>query len=256
MKAQKQSRLQRLLAFIDSLIFPSGVTCICCRRALGEDERDGLCPSCVQALKKLAEKQAASDPDGMRETAQGLDGVMAAFPYESQARSLILILKFGGIREAAVPLCKAMSAIRLPHADMLVPVPTSKRRQRERGFNQAALLAQGVAVRKGIPCTEALERISERGKQSLLSAAARRKNLVGSMRADGRVAGKYVVLVDDIYTTGSTAQEAARALREAGAAGVFALCAARSHFGGKPARADFDRLRGMMHKTDKQRGKL
>ncbi len=252
----KGNWLKRLIGFVESLVFPDGVTCLCCSRGLGEDETDGVCPACRQALERMAHEQAESDPDGTHALAPGIAHVYAAYPYEAQARRLILMMKVNCLREAAVPLCRAMSALNMADADVLVPVPTSAKRIRERGFNQAVLLAQGVGKACGKPVREALVRVSERGKQSLLSARERRKNLTGSMRADGSVRGLRVAVVDDVYTTGSTAAEAARALREAGAADVFVLCAARTGRGRKAVLADFDRLRVNVHRNDKGRGKI
>ena len=99
--------------------------------------------------------------------------------------------------------------------------------------HQAALLAQAVARRRGLPCAQALTREDSRAAQMTLPASGRAKNVEGCMRADECVRGKRILLIDDVYTTGSTAREAARALREAGAESVGALVAARTLAGGR-----------------------
>lgn len=248
--------LRRLLAYAESLLFPEGVACLCCARGLGEDEVDGICPACARSLAELAARQAGRDADDCSERAEGVSGVLAAYPYEAQARRLILTMKFGGRREAAIPLSRAMGALALPEADMLVPVPTSRKRERERGFNQATLLAEGLGRMRGIPVVPALTRTSERGKQSLLTARQRRRNLIGCMRADERVAGRRVALVDDVYTTGATAQEAARALLASGAVSVHVICAARTAFGAGSTIPEFDRLYALTRKNKNPRGKI
>ena len=211
----------------DAWLFPRDVSCLCCDTALSEEARDGLCPFCEAALDEaFARMQRSGEP--AQPLPPGIDYVHAAFPYDAQAKRLITQLKFRPLRPAAVPLARAMSMMPSGGEDVIVPIPTTKRRLRERGFNQAALLAQILGRQWDVPVCEALERRDSHAAQMTLSARQRRSNLLGCMRVVKDVAGKRVLLVDDVYTTGSTAQEAARALLEAGAAGVAMAAAART----------------------------
>ena len=214
-----------LIALVDELLFPARVKCLCCRTALGEDEEDGLCPACAFALEELGARQEAAVVEA---PPPGVDYVSAAYPYEAQARRLILRLKFRHVRAAAIPLARAMAALPGGEEEIIVPMPTTRARLRARGYNQAQLLGERLGERLGMPCVCALTREDNRPAQSTLSAAQRRENLVGCMRAGGDVKGKRVLLVDDVYTTGSSAAEAARALLSAGATGVGVFVAARS----------------------------
>jgi ComF family protein len=133
-------------------------------------------------------------------------------------------LKYGGRRGVAETL-GALLAERYPFADdaLLVPVPLHHRRLRTRGFNQAVLLARALARRRHLALApRALVRTRVTRAQPGLAATARRANLAGAFavrRAD-LVAGRHVVLVDDVLTSGATADACARALRAAGATAV------------------------------------
>lgn len=228
MRRVLQRELGRLLDALDNWLFPEDVLCLCCDQALDEKAQDGLCPSCTRALAQLAQRQEALEAEDGGGLPEGLAYVHAAFPYEEQARRLIHRLKYESVRAAGVPLARQMAFLPSGEEEIIVPVPTDRRRQRQRGFNQAALLAEHIGRELGMEVCTALTRVESRRPQTGLSAEARRANLAGCMAAGGAVNGKRVLLVDDVYTTGATAQEAVRALRLAGAVSVGMFAAARA----------------------------
>ncbi|SUD76347.1 ComF family protein [Pseudomonas putida] len=117
----------------------------------------------------------------------------------------------------------------LPRPELLLPVPMARRRLRERGFNQAGLLARWLAAHVGIPCDErVLLRTRETPAQQRLSAKGRRRNLRQAFAVAGDLPGKHVAIVDDVLTTGATAQAIAEVLRKAGAQRVDVYCLART----------------------------
>jgi len=141
-------------------------------------------------------------------------------------------LKYGRRRSVAGAL-GALLATRYPFADdaLLIPVPLHPQRLRERGFNQAALLARAVARRRGLAVADrALRRSRATQGQPGLTAVERRRNLAGAFRVrqPGLVAGRSVVVIDDVLTTGATADACARALLAAGASRVDVFTAGRA----------------------------
>ena len=236
MRSAIQRTIERLIETLDELLFPENVLCLCCDHALGEDARDGICPACARSLEALAQAQEAREAEDGEALPEGLSYVHAAYPYEGQARTLIRRLKYERVRAASVPLARQMVFLPSGEEEIIVPVPTDRKRQRQRGFNQATLLAQHIGRELGMEVCVALTRVSSRRPQTGLSAAQRRMNLVGCMASSEAVNGKRVLLVDDVYTTGATAQEAARALRSAGAVSVGMFAAARA--GGRDEEQD------------------
>jgi ComF family protein len=163
--------------------------------------------------------------------------------YQGTMRSLLHLLKYEGLEPIAQRvgelIASRVSAISgLPMKMMVVPVPLFKNRRRERGFNQAEVLARAVAraMRRMWPEWEgafapgvlARQRATE--SQAGLSPNQRRRNLRGAFFVPdpSRVQGRDVLLIDDIYTTGATARACSQALKQAGAASVWVATAARA----------------------------
>jgi ComF family protein len=119
----------------------------------------------------------------------------------------------------------------LPRPDLVVPVPLATRRLRQRGFNQAAMLARWLSAGLGISCDERLLlRTQDTSAQQDLNAEARKKNLRNAftLAPNASFKGRHLALVDDVLTTGATTQALARLLMDAGAARVDVYCLART----------------------------
>ena len=164
------------------------------------------------------------------ETVRRFDGVRAPYRYAGAVRQAILALKYGGIKAAAPQLGDLLGEYLednpLP-GDVLAPVPMHRRRWRERGYNQAELLASRVARECNLPYeADLLKRTRQVEPQAGISSAAQRVvNVADSVGlAAGRdVAGVGIILVDDVATTGSTLEACAAVLKEAGATSVWGL---------------------------------
>ncbi len=162
--------------------------------------------------------------------------------YESGLRELIHLLKYGGVRPAANVLGRMLAeAIETLTAEFpadsvaMVPVPLHRVRLRQRGFNQAELIARAAlktsAVRDRMHlCAGILERTRETTSQIGLTSHQRRANLRGAFRVaqPEMVKGREVLVMDDVYTTGATVSECARVLRRAGASRVWVATVART----------------------------
>lgn len=149
-------------------------------------------------------------------------------------RRAILELKYQGMTSLAAPLGGLLGGYwKEQHleADLIVPVPLHARRQRQRGFNQAALLAQAVGRNLRIAVAlDALERVRNSPAQAKAeSAHARHANVQGAFRARPGVGlqGARVLVIDDVCTTGATLESCAQALKAAGASKVWGLTLAR-----------------------------
>jgi ComF family protein len=139
-------------------------------------------------------------------------------------------LKFHGQLAVARSLGRAMASLASAEPGaVVVPVPLHVDRLRERGYDQAALLARELARATGLPlAVRALRRIRPTPAQTALDAAARRSNLRGAFASSERAPARTIVLVDDVLTTGATVDACARALRRAGAARVVVVTVGRT----------------------------
>ncbi len=194
----------------------------CCARCgvpfshVGQGGRDQLCPACT-----------AHKPPW--------DRARGALRYDVQSRRIVLPFKHGDRTEyatALAPLMARAGAALLREAEVIVPVPLHRSRLIARRYNQAALLAWALARLSGVPAVpDALQRTRATMSLSDLGAAARAEVVknVFAIRPGrvGRIAGRRVLLVDDVMTSGATCGACTRVLLQAGASSVDVLVAAR-----------------------------
>jgi len=162
---------------------------------------------------------------------RGFDSAYCFGAYEGALRDAIHLFKYGKVRTLAGPLGDLLAAAipRDQRFDAIAPVPLHWRRKWQRGFNQAELLARSLARRSGIPMLRALRRVHSTATQAGLSNTRRRSNVAKAfhVRKNMALAGKRILLIDDVMTTGSTAAACAVALKRAGAVKVSLLTVAR-----------------------------
>jgi len=229
------------------LVFPA--LCPVCATVLGAGRRDPLCGACWSTIERVAVPVCdhCGLPFHVLDAAHagvraGRCGECAAAPpafdwaraggvYAGPLREAIQRLKFARKPALARPLGDLVLeqwAAWVPVVDAVIPMPLARARERERGFNQAALLAERVARGLGARVESRwLARARDTAPQTDLDAAERRANVRGAFLASGAVAHRDLALVDDVLTTGATASECARVLRDAGARSVGVLTVAR-----------------------------
>lgn len=223
------------------LVYPP--TCIGCGGATAQPH--ALCPACWSGLRlierpfcerlgtpfaldlgvgPLLSPRAIAEPPVF-------DRARAVALYEGTARDLVHRLKYGDRLDLGRAMARMMTsagAELIAEADLVVPVPLHVFRLWRRRFNQAALLARGVAGLAGIPCdVRALARVKSTRPQVGLTRAQRAENLQGAFRvpatAKPRLSGRHVLLIDDVTTTGATGNAASRSLLRGGAKRVDLL---------------------------------
>ena len=223
-----------------ALLVPS--RCAVCDAPRLETGGGGVCPACWAALPRLDPDAAcpvcALPGDGApcascRREPPPVAKSAAFGLYAGGLKTLLHAFKFHGWDLLAAPcgarLADAAGAAGLAEgADAVVPVPSTRRRNRSRGYDPAALLAESAARRLRLPSRNLLARTRDTTPQSELPAARRRANVDGAFAASESARGRVLVLVDDVATTGATLFSAAGALARAGAREIRGLVLART----------------------------
>lgn len=220
----------KLIHWILDLLFPR--KCALCRKLLSDGETD-YCRSCRTKAPRFPVLQEKEHPSG-KSKLQFLDSVIAVWYYKENVREAILRLKFHKASFLAEPLGRSL-ALKVLEAhpdgfDCLTWVPVSPRRKRKRGYDQAELLARSVGKELGIPVVPLLQKVRDNPAQSGMSGEDRKANVLGvyRVRKGADPSGKRVLLVDDVFTTGATAEECGRVLLEGGAKEVHCAVVATS----------------------------
>ncbi len=239
------SRVRRLAAGTLDLVLPP--QCLSCG-AIAEGEAS-LCAGCFSGIRflsqplcdgcgypfELGEGATAALCAACLRRAPSFDRARAVFVYDDESRGLVIGFKHADRTHAAPAFARWLAragAELINECDLIAPVPLHRWRLFSRRYNQAALLALALARLTAKPCVPGLlRRVRATPSQGGLGRLGRARNVRGAFavteRERERLAGRRVLLIDDVLTTGATAVEAARALKAAGAAAVDVLTLAR-----------------------------
>ena len=202
-------------ACLKQLSFVSSPACMKCGKEIGSRDQE-YCTDCIRRKKSFERGFALLNYDSRAAAS------MAAVKYHNKREYLDFYA-----RAAALRFGKQFRQVGI---QVIVPVPVHASRLKTRGFNQAAVLAERLAAELEIPWEELLIRVKKTDPQKSLGSAERLKNLRGAFEAE-QEAGKWerILLVDDIYTTGSTAEICSRALLKTGVKQVFVFAVCIGH---------------------------
>jgi len=230
---------------IASLLYPPACTICSASVAAGEY----LCAECDAKITRIVPPFCAKCSEPFAGAISGaftcancahrtldFDAAVAAYRSRGIVRRVILDFKYGRQIHLRHPVTHWLLAaldddrLRGHRFSIIIPVPLHPARERQRGFNQAGLLAELLSAHTSIQVKPALERIRYTTTQTAFDRAERMENLHGAfrLRKNADVRDLHVLLIDDVLTTGSTLSECARVLKEAGARSVHAATAARA----------------------------
>ncbi|HET7752328.1 MAG TPA: ComF family protein [Anaeromyxobacteraceae bacterium] len=226
----------QLVTDLLDLCFPP--SCAACREPLGSSRAGPFCAVCADAVEPVPPGcprcglpgQEAAACGACRLQVPAFDGCVAGALFGGPMADAVHALKYCGRAAIAGPLGAWLAAAApLPRGADVVSVPLARRRRIERGYDQAALLADSVARAARLPrLRSALRRVRETPPQVGRSRDERFRNVAGAFTAAAAVRGRDLLLVDDVVTTGATASACAEALRAAGARSIAVLALARA----------------------------
>lgn len=213
----------KILDLIAHLLYPW--KCVFCESVLKDTD---ICRECEEKLPYTV-------GDSAMQKFPFIDKCVSPLYYKDKVRASVHRYKFGGCsaysrRYAALMSDCVENNLDCRSIDVISWIPLSKKRLRQRGYDQARLLAEEIAAKTGLPCRQLLQKVKNNSAQSLTrDAKQRRENVAGVYDLDdgADVSGLRILLVDDVVTTGATMSEAARILRKAGAKSVFGVTLAR-----------------------------
>jgi len=236
----KSSILKEVKDGFFGIFFPQ--QCRTCLRYMKDFKYEYVCRNCFESMRKLEApmctvcgKPLSSEAGECRECRERKNYFEYCRPagvYEGALKDIIYALKFDYRERAAKVLaeyiCEKTALNHLPNDYVIVPVPANRSAVKKRGFCHIKAAAKHISARTGHRTMDIITKVKETEAQNKLERKKRLTNLKGAFKADERAAGIKAAVLDDVFTTGSTINEAAKALKKAGAVSVIGVVAARS----------------------------
>lgn len=193
---------------LDEMEFVGDNICKICGKPLSDDYAQDLCPDCIGG--------------------RNFDGARSVLVYNERLHDSVYLFKYRGKVDLAEPFGEMMAEVFRawnPPVDIITPIPLHRERLKERGYNQAYLLARVVSRLVGLPLEETIVRVKHTDVQAKLDRVRRFENMLGafSVKDEKGIGCHNVLLIDDVFTTGATADAASCILKAGGAQRVYVL---------------------------------
>lgn len=242
-ESSKQSAWERVRHAVSEAVFPSNIYCICCGSLIDGTRNYSLCDECMSRLHWINGRTCEKCGKALPDTYRGercydcmlYDHVFSrgysCMTYGLHERGMILDFKYNGksyLADKFADILHDRISCEDVKPDVIIAVPVSRRRLRERGYDQSELMAERLAERMGVPIRKGLlVRAVDTPLLRSHTPAERESILRGAFRVSDKgsavLCGKHILLIDDIFTTGATADACSRVLLDAGAAEVTLL---------------------------------
>lgn len=220
--------IDKIKSILLEILFPH--ICLNCKQVLSSnlDKEMMLCTKCFQSIHFFQDRIHLANNITLISLGSYKNGAL---------RELIHNLKYKGVTQIEIALQKLLDdflqtilGMEIVENDFIVPIPLHRKREKERGFNQAKLIAQILSSKTHIPLLDTLERTrNTRQQTNIKNYSKRESNMLGAFATTNKkeIFGKSIVLVDDVYTSGATAKEAAKELCQNGSGKITILSLAR-----------------------------
>ncbi len=225
-------------SFLDSL-YPKKEYCILC----GREDSDNLCSYCASTIEFIHDRRCVKCGKGLKdsytdnicpdckERDYSFSAAYSCFLYKGGGKEIIHRLKYDGKKEGGKVLAKFMADIIVKEAlngDIIVPVPIHESKMSLRGFNQSYIIGKHLSGYISLPVCSCLKRVRITKDQYNLDKIERTVNVINAFNIDMlyNIRNKRILLIDDVFTTGSTVEECSKLLIGAGAEDVFVITAA------------------------------
>lgn len=245
-KEKRRVLFDKIRIFLANTLYPDDCNCIVCDKEIPRGNKYCMCEDCFKTFpfnngKICVRCGAPIDNEAnycleCQNNTKSFDFARSSLVYEKVAQRLILNMKFHNQRWLAKYFAEMLFDTYVGNkldAEVIVAVPISNEREKERGYNQSLLVARYLSNKLGLPLvTDAVIKIKDNKRQAKLNSRERHENVLGAYKTQNKegVKGKKVLLLDDILTTGSTMSEVARKLKIAGASAVYGLAIASPHY--------------------------
>ena len=233
--------IKKVWGIIDEAIFPSNIYCICCGSLIDSSRTYSLCDKCIRRFHWITGRTCDKCGKALPDTYHGnlcydcmqrkhyFDRGYSCLTYGYYERQVLMDYKYnnkGYLGKKLGDILYDRISLENLSIDVIIPVPVSKARLRKRGYNQSEVMARRLASRMGVKVDgRSLVRKMNTGLLRSLNPAERELALQGAFEVvnESAVEGKRILLIDDIYTTGATADACSKVLREAGALEILVL---------------------------------